>query len=186
MAGTLEKSDLILLLLYGKGAKGQFGEPVQGITRLMKLLFLLDKEAGIDDGFSFVPYKMGPFSSEVYPELEFLRNFPFPENPLVKGTENGMTQDAEVSPEQVQYVDDIQFDEAPPDNSEVDVAFQLTDIGKKVAKELWDGLDEKGRAGIETIKGKYGNWPLRKLLKYVYENYPDMTTNSEIKDQILQ
>lgn len=186
MAGTLEKSDLILLLLYGKGAKGQYGEPVQGITRLMKLLFLLDKEAGVNNGFSFVPYKMGPFSSEVYPELEFLRNFPSPEEPLVKGNEINTASDADVSPEQVQYIDDIQFDEAPPDNAEVDVAYQLTEVGKKIAKELWVDLDEKNKSGIEAIKGKYGNWPLRKLLKYVYEKYPNMTTNSEIKDQILQ
>src|SRR3989344_6285597 len=92
MPSILEKSDMILLLLYGRGAKGHFSEPIQGITRLMKLLFLLEKEAGINDGFSFVPYKMGPFSSEVYPELEFLRNFPLPENPLVEGIDGSSTQ----------------------------------------------------------------------------------------------
>lgn len=187
MAGPLEKSDLILLLLYGRGTKGQYNEPVQGITRMMKLLFLLEKEGSVRDGFSFVPYKMGPFSSEVYPELEFLRNFPLPDTPLVEGVDGNAASDGgEVSPEQIQYVDDIQFDEAPPDNAEVNVSFRLTDIGQKLAKELWNDLSDKDRTTIESIKTQYGNLPLRRLLKYVYENYPEMTVNSEIKGQILK
>ncbi|EKD24135.1 MAG: hypothetical protein ACD_81C00100G0011 [uncultured bacterium] len=186
MIGTLEKSDLILLLLYSRGMKGQSSESIQGITRLMKLLFLLDREEGINDKFSFAPYKMGPFSSEVYPELEFLRNFPDPEHPLVKGIAKRTGQSTEISPEQIKYIDDIQFEEIPPDNSEVDVEFKLTDIGEAVAKELWGELDSKSRNSIEAIKVRYGNWPLRQLLKYVYENYPDMTVNSEIKHQVLK
>lgn len=36
--------DLIMLLLYAKGHKGVEGEAVVGRTRLMKMIFLFDKE----------------------------------------------------------------------------------------------------------------------------------------------
>ena len=50
---------------------------IGGITRLQKLLFLLWKEAGIQEveaGFEFKPYKAGPYSRKLYDELELLEN----------------------------------------------------------------------------------------------------------------
>lgn len=50
------------------------GRPL-GRTQLMKLLFLLRKEQGIDNYISFydfVPYKYGPFSFVVYRDLDYL------------------------------------------------------------------------------------------------------------------
>lgn len=42
------------------------------VTYVMKEAFLLQQEAGIDLGYEFVPYKFGPFSKEVYEDLEAL------------------------------------------------------------------------------------------------------------------
>ena len=41
--------DVVLLLLYAPGTSGGPCEPVRGITRLQKLLFLLWKEGGFRD-----------------------------------------------------------------------------------------------------------------------------------------
>ena len=40
--------------------------------------------------------------------------------------------------------------------------------------------------GIRKIKFKYGNYSLDDLLYYVYTKYPEMTTESEIKDHVLR
>lgn len=188
--GTLKqqisKSDLILLLLYSRGFSGKENEPIQGITRLMKLLFLLHKEEKFDSPFHFEPYKIGPFSSEVYPELEFLQSFPNPDTPLIK-TSVGDATDSSVNPEQLKLADDIAIlddEDYLLAASEVNKEFSLSLLGGKVAKELWNDLDVNQRDTIEKIKKQYGNLTLRNLLKHVYREYPDMTINSEIKDQL--
>jgi len=42
------------------------------LTFAMKETFLLQKEAGLNLGYEFIPYKYGPFSKEVYEDLEEL------------------------------------------------------------------------------------------------------------------
>ena len=182
----ISKSDLILLLLYSKGFSGKTNEPIQGITRLMKLLFLLHKEENFESPFSFQPYKMGPFSSEVYPELEFLQSFPKPDAPLINARMGSMT-DLSVNPEQLKLVDDIAIlddEDYLFAASEVNKEFSLSQIGEKVASQLWNDLDTTQSGAIEKIKKQYGGLTLRNLLRHVYSEYPDMTVNSEIKDQL--
>src|SRR5216684_4120099 len=79
--------DLLLLILYSKGPRGIVAEPIIGRTRLMKMIFLFDKELRRDFRFEtavdaaaipvFEPYDFGPFSSEVYTDLEFLVDLGF-------------------------------------------------------------------------------------------------------------
>jgi uncharacterized protein YwgA len=62
----------LLLLLVGTDPGG-----VGGITRLQKLLFLLEREEGLEPterGFEFEAYKAGPYSPQLYDDLEFLEN----------------------------------------------------------------------------------------------------------------
>lgn len=42
------------------------------ITMVMKFAFLLQHEAGLNLGYGFIPYKYGPFSKEVYEDIEEL------------------------------------------------------------------------------------------------------------------
>ncbi len=178
----LLKSDLLLLLLFSKGYSGKNNEPVRGITRLMKLVFLLDREGKINNLYSFEPYKMGPFSNEVYPEVEFLTNYP-PSKPLVKTNSSNQTELED--PDESRVIEDASsLNGIPLTSQEVNVEYELSDSGKKIAEELWKGLSDDQRRVIEDIKSKYGSLTLRDLLKYVYRNYPEMTTRSEIKDQL--
>ena len=39
---------------------------------------------------------------------------------------------------------------------------------------------------VRRIKSKYGKYSLNDLLYYVYTKYPDMTTESEIRDKVLR
>jgi hypothetical protein len=42
------------------------------VTVAMKSAFLLQQEAGLNLGYDFIPYKYGPFSKEVYEDIEEL------------------------------------------------------------------------------------------------------------------
>lgn len=176
------RTDLIILLLYSKGYSGKQNEPIIGITRLMKLLFLLKEEAGINGLFNFEPYKMGPFSSEVYPEIEFLENFPSPDAPLVVGKKS-MGENGTLSPEHLRLLEDI-GENGSLSFSEINKEFRLSDKGEGLATKLWSQLAPEIKNKIESIKQKYGSMSLRELLRYVYDKYPSMTVRSEIKNQI--
>ena len=63
----IDRRNLVLLLL-GVQPDGKIGDGLGGVTRLQKLLFLLEHEAHIqptEDGFEFTPYKAGPYSSKL-------------------------------------------------------------------------------------------------------------------------
>jgi len=147
----------------------------------------LDKEEKFETPFDFEPYKMGPFSSEVYPELEFLQSIPKPENPLVSARITNKI-DSSINLEQLKVVDDIAIlddEDYLVAASEINKEFSLTSLGEKVASQLWNNLDEDQRRAIEKVKNQYGSLTLRNLLRHVYKEYPEMTVKSEIKDQLL-
>jgi len=60
---------VILLLLIEK--LGSISENKSGNTKLQKLLFLIQKESKykIENGFTFTPYKFGPYSDEFFDVL---------------------------------------------------------------------------------------------------------------------
>lgn len=179
---SVEKTDLLLLLLYSKGQSGKINEPIVGITRLMKLLFLLKKEQDFNQ-FEFEAYKMGPFSSDVYPELEFLQNFPTPETPFVL-SKNHIDPQALATPENIRIIEEASEQESTLTSDEINKPFALSELGIKVAEELWQEAGRDNQIKIEKIKSQFGALTLKELLRYVYKTYPDMTVNSEIKDQI--
>src|SRR5947209_16460589 len=66
----------IMLLLYAKGATGRINEPVEGITRLQKLMFLLSKDRVVAQvrKLKFEAYAFGPYRPKIYDHLAFLKN----------------------------------------------------------------------------------------------------------------
>jgi hypothetical protein len=191
---NIARRDLVLFLV-GIDAQGQPGGEVGGITRLQKLLFLLEKEGHITptkDGFEFTPYKAGPYSSKLYDDLEFLRNIGLMESEVV----------AEATEPEKAEVDLLTFEELMGDGSEspapfddgVQAAdayeehrFRLTERGlKRMEALLGDGKCQPVVDGIRKIKSKYGGHSLIDLLRYIYTKYPDMTTESEIRDKVLR
>ena len=181
----------LVLMLLGIGDEERAAQGIGGITRLQKLLFLLQQEEGLEphgDGFSFTPYKAGPYSPALYDDLQFLENL-------------GLI-DAEVSAEATEEeaieLDQLNFEDLLCESEETDVdqpeaadayeehQFILTREGKEKVEELLaSGAYAPVVAGIRRIKSKYSKYSLQDLLYYVYTRYPSMTTESEIKDRIL-
>lgn len=180
-----------MLLLYAAGTTGKTCEPISGQTRLMKMVFLFKKElAGklekiVDASAlpSFEAYDFGPFSTEVYSDLEFLVN-----NGFIAVSRDKMNKTGEAESSDLEYWRATlnAQDEEPGDY--VDRSFALTELGCEFVKgELLPeaGITAAQLGILAEFKKRCVEAPLRALLKYVYTRYESMTAKSKIKEHIL-
>lgn len=133
------------------------GEPIEGRTRLQKLVFLMQKrleEAGEDplqsDDYEFVPYDYGPFSKELYDDLD---------ETIARGMVEGREED--LGEDKVKYDYEIQ------DYGEQWVRDQLS---KEEAQRILELAEE--------IKDEFGDVYLSDLIDEVYSRYPKYAENS--------
>ena len=182
--------DILMLLLAAKGHRGQDFEPIQGQTRLMKMVFLFQKEvyhafkldkAISDEAFpKFEPYDYGPYSPQVYADLEFLVDIG-----LVQVSENDIDPliDEAVEYEYWQATAKTAPEESSDSAGQI---FSLTELGREyVNEELREQLSETQWKILHEFKARCTGASLRSLLRYVYTKYEDMTTKSKIRDEIL-
>lgn len=183
--------DIVLLMLGIDSDREGFG----GITRLQKLLFLLQMEADakeVDSGFEFAPYKAGPYSAKLYDDLEFLENLG-----LVESSVSGDAVEAEAVEIDLLSFDELMGDSADPFQNTKDGfgasdayeerRFTLSDRGRERVTKLLDNESLISIVdGIRRIKGKFSKYSLNDLLYYIYTKYPEWTTESEIKDQVMR
>jgi hypothetical protein len=178
-------SDLVLLLLYANSRLRQRG-PLSGSTRLQKLLFLLTVSpayerlmtAHLAPEVTFEPYKMGPFTPEVFRAVDLLSSF---NPPLIDATPavSGSSDDTEL----YRYVDDVDLDRTTG-TSPRPATYALTHSGETIASLLWSGASEDLRDQVTGVVKEYGGLAIRELLRYVYAKYPGMTERSEIKGEL--
>jgi hypothetical protein len=154
------------------------GPRFSGITRLEKLMFLLSEELATPASVkppTFEPFKLGPFSRQVYDALEVLRS--------IDMVEVGDPSDEERVSELEGYAAD--HDDADISRVQEPRTFVLTDRGAKVADALIQQLPEDYRLAVTSLVRRYAPMPLAQLLRYVYKQYPTFTTASLIRDQVL-
>ncbi len=188
--GVKNKAELILLLLLAgekDSSPEQYSTSIEGITRLEKLLFLLKTEEGFlenvpeKDDFNFVPFRMGPWTNEIYDEVDFLESLGL----LDKGTPTQCSIiDSEHNNElfSAMVLDKYQKNSLPR-NEECEV-FSLTESGKLKALEIWNRLSNNEKNKIIRVKRKYNRMNLKQFLRYIYKKHPEFTTESEIKDYL--
>ena len=185
-SGIKNKAELMLVLLYSGtdlNYEQQKSVEIKGITRLEKLIFLLTKEkeflkgAERENDFNFFPYKMGPWTNEVYDEVDFLESLGL----LTKIDEDKIT------PADIAYIDEL-FNNAMLDKYQKNAfisekgteVFKLTEEGKQKALIIWNKLSNDEKNNIIEIKRKFNRMNLKQLLRYVYNNFPEYSTKSEI------
>lgn len=157
------RTDVVFLLFY-------FAEQIRGVTKVQKLLFLVEQETEFfaeyrdDIAFNFAPYKMGPFSENVYEELQFLLQLDALEAEALPEAKTLQTPDSDLSHK----------------------CFEITPKGEKIATELVEILESEYRSELEALVTEYNEMSLRKLLRYVYTEYPDYATESEIKQDLFE
>jgi len=148
------EENAVLLLLYAPGVTGLNREPIEGRVRLMKEIFLLDREARSDEPAlhigPFVPYKYGPFNVRVQAALDDL-----------------------VTSELIRF--------AGPEPGRI---YSLTNSGADETRVQWQQLPPTARKDLFATKSRYNGVPLLKLLEYVYSRYPEYAVHSEILEQV--
>jgi uncharacterized protein YwgA len=190
MAAINNCKDILMLLLYAKGQKGQPYEPIVGKTRLMKMVFLFDEEIRRSFNLNkvvpdsalpeFEAYNYGPYSAEVYSDLEFLVELGMIEVTSLDDTERLPEEIAEY--EYWQATSNADEDEGVQTQEQ----FSLTALGRKfVEKKLLTALNKEQVSALDEFKRRCTAADLRTLLNYVYSKYPKMADRSKIRDKVL-
>lgn len=188
----LSSIDVILLLLYSPGYTDLINEPVDGRTKITKMLFLFEKElskkfkldklTGDEDIFQFKAWNFGPMSATIFKNLDFLKNIGFVESAYA--TTYGIT--AEEINEYNYYYNELIENESNITEYKSE-KFCLTTKGIKFieAKGKYRLLSDDQKKYLREFKSKLNNASLRDILRYVYITYPEFTEKSLIKNNIL-
>lgn len=177
----LDREDVILLILEAN-ERVLRRSWLNGITRLEKLLFLLERETdfeGVGEFFCFEAHNFGPFSKEVYEAVEFLSNCE-----LIEVIEKSYPSVYSSSDESKLLSEICESDVPEDDQAEPQVTekqFGLTANGKKVAEIMRQAVKRKRPQDVEQLDDlvrRHGTRPLNQLIRYVYRQHPDMTFNS--------
>jgi hypothetical protein len=173
-----ETDDAIVLVLGAPGGKERQGY-LEGVTRLEKLIFLLERETPVQDWITekadFMSYRFGPFSSKVYQAADTLAAAG-----LIRDSANP-AKDEEDDWESLSAL--IDREDLLPYSTRT---FELTDRGRKYYDALLSELPPEAERVLTDFKTRFGRLPLRQLVRYVYERYPQFTDQSEIRDDILR
>lgn len=172
-----QTDDAIVLLLGAPGGKEQPGH-LEGVTRLEKLIFLLERETPARDWLTekadFRSYRFGPFSSKVYEAVDML------------AAADIVRDSAKKSPDVADRWESVS---ALMDEGDLDPYttrdFALTQRGTDYYAALLRELPADAETVLTDFKERFARLPLRQLVRYVYERYPQFTDKSEIRDEIL-
>lgn len=185
------RKDILLLLLLSPGQSQLKNEPILGRTRLMKLVYLFYKELASDlpsfetisgdKQHEFRPYHFGPFSKDVFDDIQFLWNAN-----LIDEQTGGELSMAEFSESRLFYdevlIERIESQEATEDYSEP--IFKLSEKGVAFSERLYNLLQPRERKALQEFKARFNALPLATLLRYVYMNYPESAAESRIRNSI--
>lgn len=178
---------LMLLLLYTPDKKGVLNYPITGRTRLMKMIFLFEKEILIDfrkdtqinlvNFPDFFAWKYGPFSKDVFNDLEFLINRQYIKASL--STNVSLPEEtAEYRYWEEKNIDELNIEEYEEEysrfNEYVEEIFELTtELGLPKAESFWKNLSKSQQDILVKFKTVLNEAPLAKILEYVYRKYKD-------------
>ncbi len=171
----LDAEDVVLMILEAN--ERIFGQSVfRGVTRLEKLIFLLEEETsfeGVGEFFPFEAHNFGPFSKEVYAAVEFLEGIDLIE----------VSERTYASPKAVSEEERLAFEISDDEQGKLatEKLFALTEDGRKVAKIMRESVARKKGSDVVELDGvvrNYGSRPLNHLIRYVYRQYPALTKNS--------
>lgn len=170
--------DAIVLLMGSDPGPAEKRGEIRGVTRLEKLVFLLDQgeatKHAMTESADFAAHHFGPFSQKVYQALDTLR---------AAGLITDTAESAASNEDQYEVSQVIGNDAAPSPYSTRD--FELTADGRAYYRALKQELPGSSVEEAEVVRRRFAGWPLRRLIRYVYEGYDEYTTNSLIREEIL-
>jgi hypothetical protein len=165
--------DVLLALLHARGASGKENEPILGITRLQKLLFLLWKEGdfykAVPDLYNFKAYDFGPCMDDLYDDLEFTESIG-----LVIVDESAEASEFD-NADEAAFMRSFGLRMPRPKNRR---DYSLTKSGIEASTDLFSDLSNPDIESIEKIKRRFNKMPFFDLLRYVYNKYPKFAERS--------
>jgi predicted DNA binding CopG/RHH family protein len=162
--------DLMVLLLHATDSRGQ--EAVRGITRLQKLLFVLEQTVG-GQGGRFYAYNFGPFDEGVHDAAKALELAGF----LTKGSKPaaGIPSFGEMIA--------AASGRAGPQERPQPQEFALSEQGHAAAERLLQSSQAYAQL-FARVRELRGQWDTPELLERVYEEWPEYAEQSMIKDEV--
>ncbi len=174
----LELDDLIVLLLGSPSRIPQLQDRINGVTRLEKLVFLLEKELPklatfLVESADFESHNFGPFSAKLYSAVEVLEAAVLLEERHVRSHTQAESWEESAL---------IGVDER---DDYVERQFRLTERGRRYYEALASELPEALPEQVGELKARFGAIPLRQLIRYVYTRYTEFTDKSLIREQVM-
>ena len=185
----LTGADYLLLLLYLDNQK-----PINSAVRLTKMMFIFKEEIApllrkngvtIDDLPMFTAYNYGPFSKDVYEQVELFQSIEFITVKDLNATEE---MDEVDDWEENAFIDEFTEESEQYKNSRDGkyMQYKILKRGKEYVKsEIIPQISDTQVEILSTFKERIIKTPIKAILKYVYVKYPDMTENSLIKGEVL-
>lgn len=171
------RKDMLLLLLAAVD-----GEPVIGVTRLLKYVFLLqhgkhwDERFQLAEPYDFGAYHLGPFDSQIYDDIALLENVG-----LIESTATDQPEPrAERGELELQALESGTSDPevAPWETEDVVKQYALTDKGRAFVARFH--IDPSARGELEELKHRWNHRSLTELLRWLYSEYPEYATETKL------
>lgn len=167
--------DLIVLLLHAANNRGE--DAIRGVTRLQKLLFVIEQTLGTSN--RFYPLHYGPFDEGVYDAAEALR---------VAGFLRDSAPDAPQEPPSfAEIMASVERRAGPRDDDDRENReFALNQRGHAAAERLrksgraWDELF----AHVRQLREEWDRGGLDDLVARVYQTWPKYAEKSRIKEKV--
>jgi predicted DNA binding CopG/RHH family protein len=161
--------DLMVLLLHASSPRGDTA--IQGVTRLQKLLFVLEQK--VAGHSSFYAYDYGPFSEEVNDAAEALR---------LAGLMRGSHGEA-VGPPSFDDMMAVVVERSGPWDDRAGGDFELNQRGHDAAERLRRS-DRAYDELYKYIQALRGEWDTPDLVERVYDAFPKYAERSRIRDEV--
>lgn len=184
---------ILLLLVFSPGSSSKLNEGIIGRTRLIKMMFLFEKEikrhfvkdsdVSIINFPEFYAWDFGPFSKDIYNDIEFLSNNNF----LNSNNIDESLLDFEIE-EYKTWIEDFTFDNEKELllNDPQTENFLLTKKGIEfVRKNIYNIISDNQKAIIKNFKEELTLSSLNSILRYTYLKYPSYSTKSKIKEKVI-
>lgn len=188
----LTGADYLLLLLYLND-----NTPICSSVRLTKMMFLFEKEIvpiinsgkKIDkiadaDLPEFFPYNFGPFSKDLYEQLNLFANIKFIKISNIYAKEEMSEVDDWEEPTSIDGLDSS--NEFTNNADGKCMKYSIDKIGIEYVKsQIIDYVPQETQNLLSAFKTKIIATNIKDILRYVYIKYPEQTVKSLIKDDVL-
>jgi predicted DNA binding CopG/RHH family protein len=171
LRGAPAIKDLLVLVLHAGEASGQ--KAVRGITRLQKLLFVVEQKLALDS--RFYAYNFGPFNEEVNDAVEALK---------LAGFLKGSSHAAANAPSYDEMMT-LVLQRSGPRQGRPPEEFSLSKRGHEAAEHLRRSSEAYEQL-FHYVSAVREEWDTPDLVERVYESWPAYAEQSLIREEVAR